>query len=80
MGVTLSFGDALKAFKHFNMQRIRNNGFMYEGMGKDGINRICKLDYHAAGRLIAPGTANKIAQDLGFKNLKELKYYLDRHL
>jgi hypothetical protein len=80
MGVTATSSDILKVFRYFNMTPLRKGGCMYGGMGNDGIYRRCKLDYHAGGRDLAPGTVNKIAQDLKFSNAKALRDFIDKCL
>ncbi|MGI6450025.1 MAG: hypothetical protein ACOX3R_06955 [Desulfitobacteriia bacterium] len=53
---------------------------IYLGLGKDGIWRTCKFDYHKDKDPVATGTAKIIATSLKFKDVKEMKDYINRHL
>jgi hypothetical protein len=73
-------GDILRLLGHFNMTRKRKGGTIYAGLGNDGRYRTCKLDFHAGGKPVAQGTATKMAKDLFFESVEEMKEYLDINL
>jgi hypothetical protein len=77
MGVQFNQGEIMKAFRHFNMERKRKGGNIYAGMGRDGQYRTCKLDFHSNGTPVSKGVADKIAEDLKFKDSKELRDCID---
>ena len=80
MGLQFIQADFLRLFRHFNMDRKHKDGKIYVGMGNDGVYRTCKLDFHTNSTQVATGTAEKMAKDLGFKNTRELKDYMDKNL
>lgn len=46
MPIRLSMGHIKKLLVYFNMKLLRKGKFIYGGLGKDGIWRTCKFDYH----------------------------------
>lgn len=63
--------------KYFNLEK-RKNSNIYEGMGRDGVWRSVKFDYHKARDEVRKGTALNIAQNLGFKTLMEMKGFFNQ--
>jgi len=59
------------------MKLLRKGGFIYGGIGKDGIWRTCKFDYHKDNQILRPGTAKSIAHSLKFKDVEEMKKFID---
>lgn len=80
MPVRFTMGEIKRLLSHFNMKPLRKGSSIYGGIGKDGIWRICKFDYHKDNDILKPGTANNIAQSLKFKNVLEMKEYIEKNL
>lgn len=80
MPVRFSMGQIKKLLAHLNMKPLRRNSFIYGGIGKDGIYRTCKFDYHKDNDTLKPGTSNAIAHSLKFSNVEEMKKYIDNNL
>lgn len=80
MPVRFTMGEIKRLLSHFNMKPLRKGSFIYGGIGKDGIWRTCKYDYHKDNDILKPGTANNITQSLKFKNVLEMKEYIEKNL
>ncbi len=80
MPIRFTQGDFRRLLKHFNMVPCKKGSNLYAGVGNDGKYRTCKLDFHAAGEMVAAGTANKMAKDLHFENVQALKDYMEKVL
>lgn len=80
MAIVFSMGQIAKLLKHFKMEPTGRKKVLYSGYGKDGIYRTCKFDYHKDRDDVAKGTADQIAESLGFKNCAEMKKYIDENL
>lgn len=65
-----------RLLKYFNMRPLKKGSFIYGGIGKDGIWRTCKFDYHKDSETLKPGTANSIANSLKFTNVQEMKKFI----
>lgn len=50
------------------------------GIGRDGAWRTCKFDYHKDKDPVATGTAKVIATCLKFRDVLEMKEYIDKYL
>ncbi|HWQ72059.1 MAG TPA: hypothetical protein VN370_07045 [Desulfitobacteriaceae bacterium] len=50
------------------------------GIGRDGIWRTCKFDYHKDKDPVATGTAKIIAASLKFNTVQEMKEYIDKSI
>jgi len=72
MPIRFSMGHVKRLLIYFNMQLLKKGGFVYGGIGKDGIWRTCKFDYHKDNETLKPGTANSIAHSLKFKDVSEM--------
>ena len=72
MPIRFSMGHVKRLLIYFNMQLLKKGGFVYGGIGKDGIWRTCKFDYHKDNETLKPGTANSIAHSLKFKDISEM--------
>ena len=59
------------------MKLLRLGGFVYGGIGKDGIWRTSKFDYYKDNQTLRQGTAKSIAHSLKFKDVEEVKKFLD---
>ncbi|NPV79440.1 MAG: hypothetical protein HPY52_04060 [Firmicutes bacterium] len=59
------------------MVPLKKGSTIYGGIGTNGIFRTCKFDYHSDRTPVASGTASAIARALKFKDVKEMKDYLD---
>ncbi|MBU3157615.1 hypothetical protein LL037_25240 (plasmid) [Clostridium estertheticum] len=79
MPIRFSMGHIKRLLVYFNMQLLRKGGFIYGGLGKDGIWRTCKFDYHKDNDTLRPGTANSIAHSLKFKDVEEMKKFIDNN-
>ena len=66
MPIRFSMGDIRRLLIYFNMKPHRMGSFIYGGIGKDGVYRTCKFDYHKDNEMLKPGTANSIAHSLKF--------------
>jgi hypothetical protein len=53
---------------------------IYFGIGRDGVWRTCKFDYHKDKDPVATGTAKIIATSLKFRNVLEMKDFIDKFL
>jgi hypothetical protein len=73
-------GQIKRLLEHFNMKPLRKGSFVYGGIGKDGVWRTCKFDYHKDNDILKPGTANSIAHSLKFKDVSEMKEFIDERL
>lgn len=71
--------DIKKLLTHLNMKPEKGSN-IYMGIGRDGIWRTCKFDYHKNKAPVASGTAKVIATSLKFKNVLEMKEYIDKNL
>jgi len=80
MPIRFSQGDIKRLLAHFNMKPQQKGSTLYCGIGRDGIWRTCKFDYHKDSDIIASGTAKAIANALKFNNVLEMKEYLEKHL
>jgi hypothetical protein len=62
------------------MRAASKGSKIFEGFGKDGVYRTCKFDYHKDNDPVATGTANAIAKSLKFKNVEDMKTFIDKNL
>lgn len=79
MPIRFSHSDIKKLLAYFNMKSEKGST-IYCGLGRDGVWRTCKLDYHKDRDTIATGTAKAIASSLKFKTVLEMKEYIEKHL
>lgn len=79
MPICFCHGDIKRLLAHFNMKPAKDSN-IYFGIGRDGIWRTCKFDYHKDKAPVAAGTAKVIATSLKFTNILELKEYIGIHL
>lgn len=77
MPVRFDQGQIRGLLVHLQMAPVKKGSSIYVGMGKDGIWRTCKFDYHKDGNQVATGTANAIAKALKFGNVDEMKRFCD---
>lgn len=61
-----------------NMAPLRKGSNIYGGVGPDGVFRTCKFDYHKDREPVATGTAKAIAASLRFRDVAEMRAYLDQ--
>jgi len=80
MPIRFSQGDIARLLRHFNLQPAGKGSGTFLGVGRDGVLRRCYFHYHADAVMMATGTADAIASQLGFKNAAEMKEYMDKHL
>lgn len=80
MPIRFSMGQIRRLLNHFNMKPLRKGSFIYGGIGTDGVWRTCKFDYHKDNDILKPGTANSIAHSLKFKDVAEMKEFIDNYL
>ncbi|WP_418792345.1 hypothetical protein [Phosphitispora sp. TUW77] len=80
MPIRFKQGEIKKLLAHFIMKPQQKGSNLYCGIGKDGIWRTCKFDYHKDRDVIASGTAKAIANSLKFSNVLEMKEYIEKHL
>lgn len=79
MPIRFCQGDIRKLLSYFNMKPEKGST-IYLGIGRDGIWRTCKFDYHKDKDPVATGTAKIIATSLKFNTVLEMKEYIDKHL
>jgi hypothetical protein len=79
MPIRFCQGQIKKLLTHFNMKPEKGSN-IYMGIGKDGIWRTCKFDFHKNNAPIATGTAKVIATSLKFKSVLEMKEFIDKNL
>ncbi len=75
MPIRFSHGDIKRLLIHLNMKADKGSNFFY-GLGRDGIWRTCKFDYHKDRDMVATGTAKVIATSLKFKTLQDMKEFI----
>jgi hypothetical protein len=80
MPIRFNQGYIKRLLVYFNMKPAKKGSNLYKGMGRDGIYRVCKFDYHKDNEIIKTGTSKAIALQLGFKNVKEMKEFIDKKL
>lgn len=80
MPVRFCHGDIRKLLAHLNMRPAKKGSNIYMGMGRDGIWRTCKFDYHKDKDPVATGTAKAIAKALKFENVLQMKEYIENNL
>ena len=80
MGIRFSQKDIAKLLRHFRMKPLKKGSNLYVGIGPDGKWRTCKFDYHKGRDPVLKGSAQAIAKSLLFKNVKEMKKYMDHNL
>jgi len=80
MPIRFKQGEIKKLLAHFLMKPQQKGSTLYCGIGKDGIWRTCKFDYHKDRDIIASGTAKAISNSLKFNNVLEMKEYIEKHL
>ena len=76
MGYTFTFGDIERICRSLSMRPAKPGSRLWQGLTKDGSFRQTLIHSHGSGKSIATGTAKRIAQQLGFKDLKEMHDYL----
>lgn len=59
------------------MRPARPSNRLWQGLGRDGVFRQTMIYSHGAGKPVATGTAKPIAQQLGFKDLREMHDYME---
>jgi hypothetical protein len=69
-----------KILAYFQVAPIKRGGSVYVGIGKDGIWRTCKFNYHENGGQVTASAANAIAKSLKFKDAAELKMFFDEKI
>jgi hypothetical protein len=80
MPIRFNMGQIKRLLIYFNMQPLKKGSFIYGGIGKDGIWRTCKFDYHKDNEMLKPGKANSIAHSLKFNDVEEMKKFIDDKL
>ena len=80
MPIRFRQGDIKRLLAHLHMKPHQKGSTLYCGIGRDGIWRTCKFDYHKDRDIIASGTAKAIANALKFDNVLEMKEYIEKHL
>ena len=76
MGYTFTFGDVEKICRSLRMLPRGKGSRYWVGIGPDGRARRTRLDSHGLGRVVATGTASRIARQLLFRDLEEMYRYL----
>jgi hypothetical protein len=79
MPIRFSQGQIKRLLAHFNMKPEKGST-IHCGLGKDGVWRTCKFDYHKDRDIVASGTAKAIASSLKFQTVLEMKEYIDKNL
>jgi len=80
MPVRFNQGVIRRLIVHLNMKPLKKGSYIYGGFGNAGKWRTCKFDYHKDNDMVAAGTANSIAKSLLFKDVLEMKQYIDDNL
>lgn len=79
MPIRFSQGDIKKLLAYFNM-KSQKGSTIFCGLGRDGVWRTCKFDYHKDRDTVATGTAKAIASSLKFQTVQEMKEYIEKYL
>ncbi|MHB1254505.1 MAG: hypothetical protein ACYCZ1_10135 [Candidatus Humimicrobiaceae bacterium] len=80
MPIRFNQGTIKKLLKYLNMEPFKKGSKIFGGIGKDGKWRTCKFDFHGDNKIVAIGTARIIAKSLGYKDLDDMKKFLDKNL
>ncbi len=80
MGIRFSQRNIARLLRHFGMKPQKKGSNLYLGIGPDGQWRTCTFDYHKGREEVLKGTAEAIAKSLLFKNVAEMKKYIERNL
>lgn len=80
MPIRFRQGDIKRLLAYLHMKPQQKGSTLYCGIGRDGIWRTCKFDYHKDRDIVASGTAKAIANALKFDNVLEMKEYIEKHL
>lgn len=80
MPIRFNQGEIKKLLKYLNMEPFKKGSTIFGGIGKDGKWRTCKFDFHGDSKIVAIGTARIIAKSLGYKDLDDMKKFLDKNL
>jgi|GEM_PF-831677 hypothetical protein len=71
-----TFGDIETICKRLGVTQAKKGSKTWRGIGPDGIFRQTYNHSHGSGDLIATGTAKQIAEQLKFKDLKDMHDFL----
>lgn len=80
MPIRFSMGEIKRLLNYLNMKPLKKSSFIYGGIGKDGVWRTCKFDYHKDNDMLKPGTSNSIAHSLKFKDVSQMKEFIEKKL
>ena len=80
MPIRFNQGTIKKLLKYLNMEPLKKGSKIFGGIGKDGKWRTCKFDFHSDNKIVSIGTARIIAKSLGYKDLDDMKKFLDKNL
>ena len=61
------------------MEPQKKGSNLYAGIGPDGQWRTCKFDYHKGREEVLKGS-RRIAKSLLFRNVEEMKRYMEKAL
>ncbi|MCL6478494.1 MAG: hypothetical protein K6T65_08755 [Peptococcaceae bacterium] len=77
MGVTFTFEDVEEICRRLGLSvRKSKNNYVLEGTDPDGNFLRVSVHWKAGGRNLAKGTVNQIAKDLGFKDVADMRDFL----
>ena len=79
MPIRFCQGDIKRLLSYLNMKSQKGSN-IYFGIGRDGIWRTCKFDYHKDKDPVATGTTKTIAISLKFRSVLEMKDFIDKFI
>lgn len=81
MPIRFTQGQIASLLRHLNMEPARKGSKTHIGVGRDGKLRRCYFHYHSDSSTPVPtGTADAIAEQLGFATVAEMKDYLAKRV
>jgi len=77
MGVTFTFEDVKEICRRLGLSvRKSRSSYVLEGTDPEGNFLRVSVHWKANGRNLAKGTVNQIAKDLGFKDVADMRDFL----
>jgi hypothetical protein len=73
-------GRIRQILAYFQLKPIKPGGSIHVGIGKDGVWRTCKFDYHEDGGPVTASAATAVAKSLKFKGAAEMSKFVDENL
>ncbi|MDP2871494.1 MAG: hypothetical protein Q8P31_03040, partial [Bacillota bacterium] len=73
-------GQTAFLLRHLSMEPAGTGSKTHIGVGRDGTLRRCYFHDHSDSTPVPTGTADAIAEQLGFTAVAEMKDYLDKRV